>query len=47
MDCKVVCLGTMFSSYFIFCFFRLSMEEKNNIGGYPLFLCKPLDNPYH
>ena len=32
MDCNVVCLGTMFSSYFIF-FFRLSMEEKNNIGG--------------
>ena len=32
MDCHVVCLGTMFSSYFIF-FFRLSMEEKNNIGG--------------
>ena len=32
MDCHVVCLGTMFSSYFIF-FFRLIMEEKNNIGG--------------
>ncbi len=32
MDCHVVCLGTMSSSYFNF-FFRLSMEEKINIGG--------------